>query len=640
MNEISFRVNKKERVGLVGKNGAGKSTIMKIMADWEEPSSGFVTRDADVTVGYLPQYMRVEDTASVFMEAKKAFAAVEKMKRDLDSMTEELTNRDDYESDSFLELANKIAYLSDRLSVLDVDKYEGKIEQTLLGLGFKRSDLERKTSEFSGGWRMRIELAKILLQLPDVLLLDEPTNHLDIESIQWLEDMLASYNGAVVLISHDRAFLDNLTSRTIEVSMGRLYDYPYNYSNYLIQRRDRREQEMAAYQNQQKLIERTEQFIERFRYQATKAVQVQSRVKMLEKLERIQVDEEDQTKINIRFPEAPRAGSIVFEAKELTKKYGDLCVLDCVELAIERGEKVAFIGKNGEGKTTMAKIIVNKIQDAQGDYRLGHNVKIGYFAQDQDEMLSESRTVLQTLDDIAVGDVRTKLRDILGAFLFSGEDVDKKVKVLSGGERSRLSMAKLLLQPYNLLVLDEPTNHLDMRSKEILKQALQAYNGTLILVSHDREFLHGLVGLLYEFTNKKMKQHDGDIFAFMQKKKLQNLTELNTGTDNNKQLLKTQYSNKDGKENKALYAERKEMDKKIRKLTRNTEELEEKIEGLEKEQTELERLMNNEVPDGNAYARLCVLYEKNKKEIDACMEKWEKYDLEKADIQTRRSALL
>jgi ATP-binding cassette, subfamily F, member 3 len=638
LDEISFRVNKKERIGLVGKNGSGKSTIMKIMAQWEEPASGTITRDADVTVGYLPQYMKIVDTSTVFEEAKKAFAPIEKMKASLEKMTIELSSREDYESDDFLQLANKIAYLSDRLSVLDVEKYEGKIEQTLLGLGFKRNDLNRKTSEFSGGWRMRIELAKILLQMPDVLLLDEPTNHLDIESIQWLEYLLASYSGAVVIISHDKAFLDNLTGRTIEISMAKIYDYPYNYSNYLIQRKERREQELAAYQNQQKLIERTEEFIERFRYKATKAVQVQSRVKMLEKLERIQIDEEDKTKINIRFPEAPRAGSIVFEAAELSKSYGDLRVLNNVDLIIERGEKVAFVGKNGEGKTTMAKIIVGKIQDAVGKVSLGHNVEIGYFAQDQDEMLTENKTVLQTLDDIAVGNVRTKLRDILGAFLFSGEDVDKKVKVLSGGERSRLAMAKLLLQPYNLLVLDEPTNHLDMHSKDILKQALKEYNGSLVMISHDREFLDGLVGTIYEFTNHKIKQHDGDIFAFMKKKKLENLTSLNTGIS--KQNYSGEESKETQKENKQLYAERKKTDKIIRKTTREIEDIEKKIEALEGKQKELETSMNNENPEGEAYHRLFVAYEKNKKEIDACMLRWEESDKEKEIMQTKRDKLL
>lgn len=523
--EISFLVNPRDRIGLTGKNGAGKTTLLKIIAGIDQPSSGTVSRPKEVTIGYLPQVMNVTNTRNVREEARQAFEPLLKLKRDVADLHQQIIHRTDYHTPEYLRLLETVHDMEEHYRILGGDNYEAELEQTLTGLGFERSDFVRNTSEFSGGWRMRIELAKLLLRKPDVFLLDEPTNHLDIESIQWLEEFLSNYRGAVVLVSHDRAFLDNVTNRTIEISLGRISDQKMNYSSFVKWKAEQREQQLAAYRNQQKMIEDTERFIERFRYKATKAVQVQSRMKALDRIDRIEIEQEDDATLNIRFAPAPRSGQVVVECRSVTKRYGSHLVLDDIDLTIERGEKVAFVGRNGEGKTTLARIILDEIP-FDGSARIGHNVKVGYFAQNQAERLDPSLTVLETIDRVAVGDIRTKIRDLLGAFLFPGEDVDKKVAVLSGGERSRLAMVRLLLEPVNLLVLDEPTNHLDMRSKEILKRALAAYDGTVLVVSHDREFLDGLVTCVYEFRHRKVKQHLGGIYDFLRKKKMESLREL------------------------------------------------------------------------------------------------------------------
>lgn len=523
--EISFLVNPRDRIGLTGKNGAGKTTLLRIMAGMEQPSEGRISSPKELTIGYLPQVMNVTDTRNVREEARQAFAPLLALKREIGDLHHEVAHRKDYHSDDYLRLLEVVHDKEEHYRILGGDNYEAELEQTLTGLGFRRSDFERNTSEFSGGWRMRIELAKLLLRKPDVFLLDEPTNHLDIESIQWLEDFLSNYRGAVVLVSHDRAFLDNVTNRTIEISLGRLSDQKMNYSRFVVWKEEQREQQLAAYRNQQKMIEDTERFIERFRYKATKAVQVQSRMKALDKVDRLEIEPEENASLNIRFFPAPRSGQVVVKCNGVSKSYDKLNVLDDIDLTIERGEKVAFVGRNGEGKTTLARIILDEIPYS-GEANTGHNVKIGYFAQNQAERLDPSLTVLETIDRVAVGEIRTKIRDLLGAFLFPGEDVDKKVAVLSGGERSRLAMVRLLLEPVNLLVLDEPTNHLDMRSKELLKKALIAFDGTILVVSHDREFLDGLVTCVYEFRDRKVRQHLGGIYDFLRKKKMESLREL------------------------------------------------------------------------------------------------------------------
>ncbi|MEA2107563.1 MAG: ABC-F family ATP-binding cassette domain-containing protein [Bacteroidota bacterium] len=617
-DQISFLINPKDRVGLVGKNGAGKSTLLKVFMGIQPPAKGTVAVPGDIRLGYLPQNMICRDERTVFEEAREAFSEVLKLDSKIKKINQQLADRTDYESKEYLDLIHDLTEATERYQMLGGDSIEASIEQTLTGLGFKRSDFMRPTSEFSGGWRMRIELAKILLQKPDVLLLDEPTNHLDIEAIQWFEDFLKDYPGAVLLISHDRAFLDNITNRTIEISLGKIYDYNVSYSKFETLRKEQREQQLAAYRNQQKMIEETEAFIERFRYKATKAVQVQSRIKQLEKLDRIEIDEIDVSKLNIKFPEAPRSGDLVINARNLSKSYGDLEVLKNLEFTIQRGERVAFVGRNGEGKTTLSKMIVDEL-DYTGELRIGHNVSIGYFAQNQDELLDENKTALQVIDDVAVGDVRTKIRDILGAFLFSGEEVDKKVKVLSGGERSRLAMAKLLLEPYNLLVLDEPTNHLDMHSKDILKNALQNFKGTIIVVSHDREFLDGLVDKVFEFRNKNIKEHLGGIYEFLQKRKLENLRQL-------EQKAKAKNVVKESKNNdsKEAYMERKELDKKIRKAEKEVHSSEQKIEKLEKEIAEI-NLKLSDPEQMNLDSSLFSRYEELKTWLEKEMEHWEKY---------------
>lgn len=523
--DISFVINEKDRIALMGKNGAGKSTLLKILANTRQPSRGKIATPRDCVVAYLPQHLMTEDGKTVFEETAQAFAHLHKMEKEINQLNDELATRTDYESDSYMELIEKVSTLSEKFYTIDATNYEEDVEKALLGLGFAREDFNKQTSEFSGGWRMRIELAKLLLQKPDVLLLDEPTNHLDIESIQWLEDFLINSAKAVVIISHDRKFVDNITTRTIEVTMGRIYDYKVNYSKYLELRKERREQQQKAYEEQQKFIAETKEFIERFKGTYSKTLQVQSRVKMLEKLEILEVDEEDTSALRLKFPPSPRSGNYPVIMESVGKTYGDHLVFHNASLTIERGDKVAFVGKNGEGKSTLVKCIMKEIAH-DGTLTLGHNIQIGYFAQNQASLLDESLTVFQTIDDVAIGDIRNKIRDLLGAFMFGGEESTKKVKVLSGGERTRLAMIRLLLEPVNLLILDEPTNHLDMKTKDILKQALVDFDGTLIVVSHDRDFLDGLVTKVYEFGNKRVTEHLSGIYEFLEKKKMDSLREL------------------------------------------------------------------------------------------------------------------
>ncbi|NHB68057.1 ABC-F family ATP-binding cassette domain-containing protein [Perlabentimonas gracilis] len=523
--DISFAINDKDRIALMGKNGAGKSTLLKIIAGVKTPTRGRVTAPNDAVIAYLPQHLITENNRTVFEEASQAFASIFEMKREIDELNQQLTTRTDYESDSYYKLIEEVSTLSEKYYTIEEINFDAEVEKILIGLGFRRDDFTRPTSEFSGGWRMRIELAKILLQKPDLILLDEPTNHMDIESVQWLEEFLINSAKAVILISHDRAFVDNITTRTIEITMGRIYDYKVNYSTYLQLRQERREQQQRQYDDQQKMIADNKEFIERFKGTYSKTNQVQSRVRMLEKLEILEVDEEDTSALNLRFPPSPRSGSWPVIAEGVSKSYGDHNVFSNASFSIERGEKIAFVGRNGEGKSTMIKAIMGEIP-FDGKMALGHNVSIGYFAQNQASLLNEELTVFQTIDDVAVGDIRTKIKDLLGAFMFGGDDINKKVKVLSGGERTRLSMIKLLLEPVNLLILDEPTNHLDMRTKDILKSALLAFDGTLILVSHDRDFLDGLATKVYEFGNGEVKEHLYDIRGFLEKKKMENLKEI------------------------------------------------------------------------------------------------------------------
>jgi ATP-binding cassette subfamily F protein 3 len=524
-SDISFVVNDKDRIALMGKNGAGKSTLLKIMAGVKSASKGRISAPKEAVIAYLPQHLLTEDNRTVFDEAAQAFSRIHEMENEIAALNEELATRTDYDSESYSNVIDRVSSLSEMYYSIEEVNFDAEVEKILLGLGFSRQDFTRPTSEFSGGWRMRIELAKILLQKPDLILLDEPTNHMDIESVQWLEEFLINSAKAVIVISHDRAFIDNITTRTIEVTMGRIYDYKVNYSKYLELRRERREQQQKQFDEQQKMIAETTEFIERFKGTYSKTLQVQSRVKMLEKLEMVEVDEVDSSALRLKFPPSPRSGNYPVIVDGLTKHYGDHLVFADVALTLERGEKIAFVGKNGEGKSTLVKAIMNEI-DYQGKLSLGHNTLIGYFAQNQASLLDEELTVFRTIDDVAVGDIRTKIKDMLGAFMFSGDDIFKKVKILSGGERTRLAMVKLLLEPVNLLILDEPTNHLDMRTKDILKSALRDFDGTLILVSHDRDFLDGLVSKVYEFGNKRVKEHLGDIYSFLQMKKLDNLREL------------------------------------------------------------------------------------------------------------------
>lgn len=623
-DNITYVINKKDRIALVGKNGAGKSTMLKIIAGLQAPTSGSVNMPKDLTVGYLPQQMNLSDTRTVMEEAEQAFSHIFELQSRIERMNTELSERTDYESEYYQELIERVSNANEQLALIGASNYQAEIEKTLIGLGFTREDFGRDTSEFSGGWRMRIELAKLLLQRPDVLLLDEPTNHLDIESIQWLESFLSTRANAVVLVSHDRAFIDNVTTRTIEISLGRIYDYQVNYPRYVVLRQERLEQQMRAYENQQKQIQDTEAFIERFRYKATKSVQVQSRIKQLAKLERVEVDEVDTSRLNLKFPPAPRSGDYPIIAEGVGKNYGSHVVFSNATFTIKRGEKVAFVGKNGEGKSTLVKCIMGEIPYT-GTLKIGHNVKIGYFAQNQASLLDESITVFDTIDRVAVGDIRTKIRDILGAFMFGGEASDKKVKVLSGGEKTRLAMIRLLLEPVNLLILDEPTNHLDMRTKDVLKQAIRDFNGTVILVSHDREFLDGLVSKVYEFGGGQVREHLGGIYDFLESRKLDSLRELEqratvSKTEKDGNISKDSASSAKSEDSKLSYGEQKEFARRLRKAEKVVADIESEIAGLEKRIAEVEEKLAT--PDGAADTSLYELHGQLKKQLDDVMWKW------------------
>ena len=624
-DDVSFVVNKKDRIALVGKNGAGKSTMLKIFAGLQSPTSGTLSVPREVTIGYLPQQMKLTDSLTVRSEAEKAFAHIHETEQQINRLNEQLAERTDYESESYHKLIDQVTHLSEQFQMMGGTNYHAELERTLIGLGFSRDDFERPTSEFSGGWRMRIELAKLLLQKPDVLLLDEPTNHLDIESIQWLENFIATRANAVILVSHDRAFIDNTTSRTLEIELGRVYDYKVKYSDYVVLRKERREQQLRAFENQQKKLADTEAFIERFRYKATKSVQVQSRIKQLEKVERIEVDDVDTAMLSLKFPPAPRSGSYPVIAENVGKRYGDHQVFDHAEFTINRGDKVAFVGKNGEGKSTLVKCILGELTDFTGKLQLGHNVKIGYFAQNQAQLMDENLSVFDTIDYVAQGDIRTKIRDILGAFMFGGEASDKKVKVLSGGEKTRLAMIRLLLEPVNLLILDEPTNHLDMRSKDVLKEALKEFDGTVIVVSHDREFLDGLVDKVYEFGNKQVREHLGGIYDFLERKKLDNLKELErssaavsaSATDSDEAVTS---------QNKLSYEARKELNKSIKKAEKSIADSEQKIARIESEITDIEARLAT--PEGASDASLYEEYGGKKKELSEVMDQWAEQTME------------
>lgn len=619
-DNISFQVNPKDKIALVGKNGAGKSTMLKIFAGLQQPTSGRLSVPKGVVIGYLPQHMLYNDGVTVREEAEKAFDGIKQQQKLIDRLTTEMSERTDYESKDYMDLIDTLTHESEKLNMMGGADYEAELEKTLMGLGFTREDFDRQTTEFSGGWRMRIEIAKILLSKPDVLLLDEPTNHLDIESIQWFENFLSTTSAAVILVSHDKAFINHVTNRTIEISLGKIYDYKVPYDKYLELRKERREQQIRAYENQKKMIEDTEDFIEKFRYKATKAVQVQSRIKQLAKIERLEVDMEDTSRLNLRFPPAPRSGQIPVEVEGLTKKYDDKTILQDIGLIINRGEKVAFVGKNGEGKSTLVKCIMGEISDYTGKLKLGHNVQIGYFAQNQASLLDGEVTVFDTIDRVAVGDIRTKIRDILGAFMFGGEASDKKVKVLSGGERSRLAMIKLLLEPVNLLILDEPTNHLDIPSKEVLKQAIKDFDGTAIIVSHDRDFLDGLVDKVYEFSNKKVREHLGGIYDFLRKKQIDSLAELNK-TVAEKEVRATEPVVEERSSNQISYEARKELNRKIRKAERSMEEAEKAVEKIEAEIAEMEEMLQK--PENVADGTLFQKYEAKKHELEQKMYEWE-----------------
>ena len=630
-SDINFHISDNDRIGLVGKNGAGKSTLLKIILGINQPTEGKVMVPSRLTIGYLPQQMEHAKDKTVMEEALTAFSELFELHDKIDRLTAELGEHTDYESREYNNLIIKLNEYSDRVSVMESEPIQSQTEKILLGLGFKRDELDRPTSTFSQGWNMRIELAKVLLRKPDVLLLDEPTNHLDIESIEWFENYLKSFPGSIVLISHDRKFLDNITTRTVEIMLGKIYDYKVPYSKYKVLRKERMEQQKAAYENQQKMIEKTEEFIERFRYKATKSNQVQSRIKQLDKLERIEIDEEDKSALSVKFPPAPRAGQIVFKAKDATIGYGSKVVIDNVNVTIERGEKIAFVGRNGEGKTTLMKIITKELFPIDGEAALGYNVDMGYYAQNQEDVLDKNCTVFDTLDRIAVGDIRTKLRDILAAFLFRGEDIDKKVAVLSGGERARLAMAKLMLKPHNLLALDEPTNHMDLISKDILKQALQAYDGTLVIVSHDRDFLDGLVDKIYEFRDGKVKEHLGGVEDFLHRKRLENLNELerkasssdspaSSGAQTSAQGASAK-NIADPTPSQLSYQEQKERDRERRKLQNKIDKCEKEIAQLEDKLKELEEKLSS-TTDSGEIGKLSVEYKETKEKLDLKMEEW------------------
>ena len=643
-DNISFLINPKDRIGLVGRNGAGKTTLLRIITGEQQPTSGHVTLNGECTIGYLPQTMRVADTTTLAEETAKAFDEVLRLEAEIASLTREIAERTDYESAGYEQLLHRLNDAQDHYHILGGDTREADIEKTLLGLGFKRTDFGRATSEFSGGWRMRIELAKLLLRRPSIFLLDEPTNHLDIESIQWLEEYLKNYNGAVLLISHDRAFLDNVTNRTVELSLGKVTDYKVSYSKYVVLRAERRAQQMAAYENQQRMIEKTEEFIEKFRYKPTKSNQVQSRIKQLERLERLEIEEEDLSTLNIKFPPAPRSGQIVAEINEAGMSFGTKHVFSGANFIIEKGDKIALVGRNGEGKTTLARMLIGQLTPTEGSVRLGANVNIGYYAQNQDDLMDGEFTVYDTLDRVAVGDIRTRLRDILGAFLFRGEDIDKKVKVLSGGERARLAMARMMLEPRNLLILDEPTNHMDMRSKDILKSAIMKYDGTVVVVSHDREFLDGMVQKVYEFRDGGVKEYLGGIYYFLEKRKLESLQEIerrdapakpaaNPAANPAAKSAAQPAANRDAAASgKLTYEQRKEQEKQLRKLRRAVETVEAELAEIEKQiaayDAKFAAATEYNEADYKAYNDLKARY-------DNQMHEWEKasYELEIVEEQ-------
>ncbi len=623
-DNISYIINKRDRIALVGRNGAGKSTMLKIIAGVQIPTNGSVSVPKGITIGYLPQHMPVSDTQTLLKETETAFAEIFELQKHIEELNTALAERTDYESKEYNDIIDELSIANEHMAIMGAMNYQAEIEKTLLGLGFVREDFNRPTSEFSGGWRMRIELAKILLRRPDLLLLDEPTNHLDIESIQWLENFLATSGSTVMLVSHDRAFIDNVTNRTIEISLGKIYDYKVNYSKYVELRAERLEQQMRAYENQQKQIQDTEEFIERFRYKATKSVQVQSRIKQLAKIERIEVDEVDTSRLNLKFPPAPRSGDYPLILDGVGKYYGERHIFSNATFTLKRGDKIAFVGKNGEGKTTLVKCINGEIP-FNGNLKIGHNVKIGYYAQNQAQLLDGELTVFDTIDRVAVGDIRTKIRDILGAFMFGGEASDKKVKVLSGGERARLAMIKLLLEPVNLLILDEPTNHLDMSTKDVLKRAIEAFDGTVIIVSHDREFLDGLVSKVYEFGGGKVTEHLGGIYDFLQKRKIDSLVELEK-----KRVKEVEERPKEISDNKLSYMERKEIQRKIRQFQNCVNDAEKRITKIEELIAEVEKVLAT--PEGFSNIDLCQKHGELNRELGIIMEYWEEQceNLEKA----------
>jgi len=614
LDDINYVINKRDRIALVGKNGAGKSTMLKIIAGLQNPTSGTVARPTDTTIGYLPQQMLLTDTLTVRDEVGKAFAHVHELDATIDALNAELAMRTDYESEAYQDLIDRLTLKTEVRTMMQSENMDAEIEKTLLGLGFERSDFDRPTGEFSGGWRMRVEIAKLLLQKPDVLLLDEPTNHLDIDSIQWLENFLKNRNGALVLVSHDRAFIDRVTNRTIEISLGRIYDYQVNYSHFVELRKERLEQQRRAYENQQKMIHDTEDFIEKFRYKPTKAVQVQSRIKQLEKIERIEVDEVDTSRLRLKFPPAPRSGDYPVIAEDVRKDYGTLNVFSGVTFTIKRGEKVAFVGKNGAGKSTLVKCIMGEIP-FEGELKIGHNVKIGYFAQNQAQLLDESITVFDTIDRVAVGDIRTRINDLLGAFMFGGKASEKKVKVLSGGEKSRLAMIKLLLEPVNLLILDEPTNHLDMRTKDILKQAITDFDGTVIVVSHDRDFLDGMVQKVYEFGDHRVREHLCGIWEFLEKKQLDSLQQIEASDKSHEPKAENMPS-----AGRLSYEEQKERERKHKQAQKRVKQLEERIQQLEQDIAAIEQqLSEGQTDDPSIYDRHAAL----QSDLEQTLTDWE-----------------
>ena len=629
--DVSYVINDKDRIALVGKNGAGKSTMLKIIAGLQQPTSGTVAVSGGSTIGYLPQVMVLSDEHTVREEAEQAFSHISQMQERLDRMNQELADRTDYDSESYMALVEKFTHESERFQMMGGMNYQAELERTLMGLGFAREDFDRPTREFSGGWRMRIELAKLLLRRPDVLLLDEPTNHLDIESIQWLENFLATKANAVVLVSHDRAFINNVTNRTLEISSGRVFDYKVKYDEYVRLRAERREQQLRAYENQQKEIADIKEFIERFRYKPTKAVQVQSRIKQLEKMVPIEVDEVDNSALRLKFPPALRSGDYPLICEGVRKAYGEHVVFHDVDLTIKRGEKVAFVGKNGEGKSTLVKCIMGEIP-FEGNLKLGHNVQIGYFAQNQAQLLDGELTVFDTIDRVAKGDIRLKIRDILGAFMFGGEASEKKVKVLSGGERSRLAMIKLLLEPVNFLILDEPTNHLDMRSKDVLKDAIRDFDGTVVVVSHDREFLDGLVSKVYEFGGGLVKEHLGGIYDFLQRKNIESLNDLQKPSLSTSSTMVSSVEEKTGASNRLSYEQQKEQQKKIRRLEKAVEQCEDRIGELEAAVKMLEDQLAT--PEGAADVSIYERHGALKKQLDEAVNAWEEASLELEEAQS------